>query len=124
MANKKQRIEVEEFKKEWRNLHQGFPRYLYSDRLEQVVPTQEVRDNLIKHGFLLKCIPTQDKNGTKHPYMLGPNSLSLISSWNTEDLSKRTLQLSKDTKFLTKVVIFLSFLSIAVSGVAIYLGLR
>jgi len=115
MPNK--RIEVEEFKKEWRNLHKGFPRYLYSEKLEQIVPTEEVRKSLIKHGFLLKCIPIQNEDGIKHPYMLGPNSLALISSWNTEDLAK-------DTKFLTKVVIFLTSLSIIISGFAIYLGLR
>ena len=90
----KKEIEVNKFKKLVKDMYRGFPNFQYSNEVEKIIVMEEVRDELIKHGFLIKMTPIVNKNGEKLPYMLGPNSLSLVSAWKTEKLTRWVIVLS------------------------------
>ncbi len=102
MGKKKIPTLEEEFKTLVKDMHRGFPRFRYYN-VEQKIPTESDRQNLIKHGFFLE--ETMDG---KKVYSLGPNGLLLVSAWKMEDLTNRLL-------LLTLMMALVSILSVAVA---------
>ena len=88
-------------------MHRGFPNWTYQEMVEKVVITKNMRDNLVKYGFLIR--EPGIINGKKiERYMLGPTALSTVSSWNSEELSKRIHNLTVFLVFLTFVLIVIA----------------
>jgi len=86
-------IEVERFKKLIKKMYRGFPNWQFKKMVEDVVITEEMRRQLIDAKFLLKEQYTI--NGQKQDvYMLGPNALPLVSAWETEELTKSIIKLT------------------------------
>ncbi len=97
----KEKIEVNKFKKLILDMYRGFPSYRYfNNMVEQVIKTEEDRNRLIKHGFLVK-----EKTGKRdqYKYSLGPNALLLVNSWKMEKLTNRILSLT--TAMIVLVII-------------------
>src|SRR3989338_4886322 len=103
----KKKIEVEKFKELILDMYRGFPNYRFYGMVEAVIKTEEDRNRLIKHGFLIK-----EKTGKGDQYGLGPNSLPLVSAWKTE-------QLTKQINYLTWAILFLSIVILVVTIVGI-----
>ncbi|MFH1224573.1 MAG: hypothetical protein V1676_02095 [Candidatus Diapherotrites archaeon] len=73
---------------------------LPEERVHNIIVTEEDRNLLVKNGFLLmEDSFVRGKN--KKYYNLGPNGLTLISSWEMERLTKWII-------ILTFVIIFLT----------------
>ena len=100
----KEMTDINAFKKLIKSMYEGFPNWQYKQMVEQVIVTEEMRKKLIDTHFLVKEQHSVD--GQKQDvYMLGPNSLALVSAWETEELTK-------SIKILTLVVVVLSIITI------------
>jgi len=76
-----------EIKKLFIDLYRGFPnRRLSEEIVHKIIITEEDRNFLVKHGFLLREEVISSGKRKKH-YNLGPNALQLISSWKIEKLT-------------------------------------
>lgn len=100
--NKKDKIEVEKFKKLIRDMYRGFPNWQYRKMVEDVIITDEMRKSLLDSKFLLKEKHVQ-KGQEYDVYMLGPNALNLVSAWETEDLTKSIKKLTWAVFILTGI---------------------
>jgi len=105
MTRINQKIEVDKFKKLIREMYRGFPNWQFRKMVESVIVTDEMRKALIDAKFLMKEEYVADGNKCD-VYMLGPNALSLVSAWETEDLTK-------SIRKLTWAVIVLTGISLA-----------
>jgi len=103
----KEKIEVEKFKELILDMYRGFPNYRFYGMVEAVIKTEEDRNHLIKHGFLIK-----EKTDKVNQYGLWPNSLPLVSAWKTE-------QLTKQINYLTWAILFLSIVILVVTIIGI-----
>jgi len=75
-------IEIDKFKELILDMYRGFPNWRYFGMVEAVIKSEEDRTRLIKSGFLVR-----EKSTKVFQYSLGPNSLSLVSAWKTEELT-------------------------------------
>jgi hypothetical protein len=107
----KEKIEVDKFKKLIKDMFRGFPNWQYKGMVEQVIVTENMRNELIKSGYLIKEEHRKD-NQDFNIYMLGPNALPLVSAWETEELTKKI-------KGLTIAVITLTIISVGISTIAL-----
>lgn len=85
----KEKIEVNKFRKLILDMYRGFPNYRYFGMVESVIKTEEDRNQLIKHGFLVK-----EKTDKRDQYSLGPNALLLVNSWKIENLTNKIVILT------------------------------
>ena len=83
----KQQIEVKKFEKLVKEMYRGFPNWQFRKMVEDVVVTKEMRDQLIDAKFLVKEQHVVDRQ-KYDVYMLGPNALTLVSAWETEELTR------------------------------------
>lgn len=92
---KKENLEIERFKKGIREMHRGYPNYLFTKQFifEKISSSRHIVRKLMDHGII-------DNN--EQNFMLGPTGISLVSSWNAEDSAKQT-------KILTRVICALTF---------------
>lgn len=104
-----EQVEVEKFKKLILDMYRGFPRWLYSKQVEDIIPTENMRKTLEKHGFLV-IEPHGDEKGTNYQYMLGPNALVLVSTWETEELAKSNVELTKSMKKWTIALVVITII--------------
>ena len=104
-------IEVDKFKNLILKMHRGFPNYIFSG-VESMIITEDIRNNLIQNGFLIKEV-NRDMDGKQHPgYMLGPNSLTLVSSWMNEKIARQVRNLNIILIALTLVLISMTVATI------------
>lgn len=97
-------VEVDNFRKLIKDMYDGFPNGQVRTIVERVVITEAMRNHLVDTKFLLKESHVVDGREEVW-YMLGPNSLALLSSWETEELTK-------SIKKLTWVVVVMTALSL------------
>ncbi|MFH1365040.1 MAG: hypothetical protein ABIH28_00455 [archaeon] len=109
MTKINQKIEVNKFKKLIREMYRGFPNWQFRKMVEEVIVTDEMRNALIDAKFLMKEEHVAD--GKKYDvYMLGPNALSLVSTWETEDLTKSIRKLTLAVIIMTGISLCLLIL--------------
>lgn len=102
MKQKTNEIEVNKFKKLIKDMYRGFPNWQYRKMVEDVVITEEIRKSLLDSRFLLK--EKHVKDGKKYDvYMLGTNALNLVSSWETEELTKSIRKLTLAVLIMTGI---------------------
>ena len=71
-----------------------FPNGLLSeDKINKIIVTEDVRKSLVEKRFLLREKLVSNKK-YRFYYSLGPNSLSLVSSWKTEELTRSIKKLT------------------------------
>ena len=102
---KVKKVEVDKFKNLIMDMYRGYPNWEYHGLVEKVVIMEEARNELIKSGVLIKAIPTISNGKEVDHWMIGPNALSLVSSWKTEELANKTFELNKKITKLTKVMV-------------------
>jgi len=113
-----EKIEVERFKELFLDMFKDFPNCRYSGkRVENVIKTEKDRLTLEKYGYLLI-----EKTDNRNYYGLGPNALSLINSWKTEESTKKTEELTKLSLVLTAVIVVLSLVTIILTCQALELN--
>ena len=105
-----EKIEVEKFRRLILEMYDGFPNYRYFGMVEDVIKSEKDRKRLIKHGFLIK-----EKTNKGEHYSLGPNALSLVSSWKTEELTKNVRKLTWLLVVLTASLLALAIIPIIFS---------
>jgi hypothetical protein len=95
-----------EVKKLFMDLYREFPNGRLSEEIvHKIFITEEDRNFLVKHGFLLRE-ETISNGKIKKYYNLGPNALQLISSWKIEKLTICTVVLTVTILIATIVNIF------------------
>jgi len=68
-------------------MYKGFPNGRLSEEIvNKIIVTENDRNVLLDHGFLVKEDVISDGRVKRH-YNLGPNALPLISSWKMEKLT-------------------------------------
>ena len=88
-----EKTEFELFREFIKDKRRGFPRWEYHDIDKKFVDSQF--KILLREKFFLEMDPVIS-DGTKHRnFILGPPLLSLISSWETEELSRKIHSLTK-----------------------------
>jgi len=96
---------MEKIKKLFMDLYREFPTGRLSEEIvHKILVTEEDRNFLVKHGFLLKEEVISNGKRRKY-YNLGPNALQLISSWKIEKL---TVWLT----FLTIIVVVITIIGL------------
>lgn len=103
-------IEVDNFKKLLLDMHRGYPRWVYDAKdVSKYIPSPQIED-LSEKGYLTRLI---SEDGKHKGYVLGPNSLTLISSWKNEELSiilkNLTIVIVALTFFLAMLTLYLIF---------------
>jgi len=83
---KKSKTEFEKFKELLLDMHRGYPNWIYdAEGVKKLISDFQLSD-LTKNNYLVK-ISRVHQGKTKEYYMLGPNALTLVSSWKNERLS-------------------------------------
>ena len=82
-------IESDKFKALLIDMFRGYPNWRYFGMVEQVIKSPPDITRLLTEGFLIK-----EQSIDRTYYVLGPNSLPLISVWKTEELTKSILILT------------------------------
>lgn len=99
-------IEVKKFEKLIKEMYRGFPNWQFRKMVEDVVVTDEMRKQLIDVKYLIK--EQHVVNGQKSDvYMLGPNALTLVSAWETEELTRSIKKLTWAVIIMTGVSLVL-----------------
>lgn len=102
------KIEVEKFKDLIKEIYEGYPNWRYpQDKLHSVIISEEDREHLIKQKIL-----TRSKPNGKYLYGLGPEGLSLVSNWKSEDFTE-------NVNDLTKTLVKLTILAITIAIIAL-----
>ncbi len=83
-------------------MYENFPNFRVAEKaVKEIIIMGEDRKFLCKHGFFI-----EEKTNEGHNYGLGPNALSLVSAWKTEELNKRIF-------ILTLILVGISLLQIS-----------
>lgn len=108
---KEQEIQTEKFRELIKEMYKGFPNIRTSENLvKQVIVTEKDRDALVQRGYLIK--EDHVANGkTSSYYGLGPNSLSLISAWKSEELNERIMKMNVAVVLLASLTVFVSIVT-------------
>lgn len=104
--------ELNKFKKMILEMHKGFPNSFYFDKIEEVVRTQDIRNNLVESNVLttsLCMIDDEDQEG----YALGVNGLILANNYLTERQTLKMINLTKYIASLTIAMLLLVSLQVA-----------
>jgi len=103
-------LENKKFKKLIKKLYKYFPNgQIIEDEIKKVIISEKMRNQLINNSFLIKeSIILEGKE--KFYYSLGPNSLTLVSSWETEELTKKMKNLTYWIIVLTGISILLALI--------------
>ncbi|MFW5982930.1 MAG: hypothetical protein ACOCQ4_00365 [bacterium] len=118
-SRKRRRNKFEAFDYDYQNLEsfQDLINYLYErfpngqlseDIVNRIVVTENQRKELVKNSYLFRET-TSNCDERKYSYSLGPNSLSLVSTWKTEELTKKIHN-------LTWVIVGLTVLNVCLFG--------
>ena len=101
-------FDINKFKKLIFRLYLNFPNLQIKEgEIKKVIVTEKMRELLVKNGYLIKE-PTINEDGEQmYYYSLGPNSLSLVSSWKTEELTEKMKNLTYWVIGLTLINILL-----------------
>ena len=95
-------------------MYRGFPNFTYRGMVEEVVKIDDVRNELRKYGFLIEEKHGDGKGKSWNEYMLGPNALSLVSSWKSEELTERIKKLTIWIIGITGIVFLINLISLIV----------
>jgi len=110
--DKKPKYLVEGFKKVVLKMHRGIPSFYFFGFFEKLVPTQEMRDYLLKKDVFVKSTQTKNQFG-QNGYFLGVNGMILANSYESEIVNKNTEKLTKKVVKLTnRLLLFTLFLII------------
>lgn len=97
----------EQVKKLFYALWKNFPNGLIQKKINETIVKGDVRDHLVKHGFLYK--EEFVWNGKKVEYFgLGANGLSLISAWETETLTRSAVGIAVVALLVSIVLLVIS----------------
>lgn len=102
----REKLEVSKFKKLIKEMYKGFPNYYYFGMVEQNIPNEEIREEVIDQKILVKL--KGKHNDKQDKYILGMNGLNLVNSWKNEELANRMKNLTWVLVFLTAVLTILT----------------
>jgi hypothetical protein len=104
--------ENKEFRKLIFNLYENFPNgESIEENLKKIIRKGDLIEHLVNSNFLIKNKCTRDKK-IENWYSLGSSALHLVSTWKTEELTKKIIRLTHILIVLTVISIFLALIMI------------
>lgn len=111
----KRKSDPEKVKELFFDLWKIFPNGFYrEEKIEKIIVTQAVRDQLVNQGFLYKEAHKAEENeGNCTWYSLGGNGINLIIAWEIQKVlkesNKQAYTVNLVLTFLTIILIILTF---------------
>ena len=104
VEQKDEKIEIEKFKDLVKEMHKGFPRYVFHGVVEEVIDSQNVINNLVESKFFRRGKFKTKEGKILDGYSLDVGALPLVSAWKLETL----------TGWLIALTVFLVLLTISI----------
>jgi len=116
MKKVREEIEVEKFKWLIKDMFRGYPNYRYFKIVENIIKTEESRNDLIEAKILISGKYRDEQGNAQDGYSLGANALPLVSAWNNEELAKDTRNFTKSINNLTIWLLFLTGITVLLTA--------
>src|SRR3989338_7723464 len=94
----------------------GISIYRYFKIVENIIKTEESRNDLIEAKILISGKYRDEQGNAQDGYSLGANALPLVSAWNNEELAKDTRNFTKSINNLTIWLLFLTGITVLLTA--------